>query len=76
MAKIIAFKQEEFAGCLCQGIGEAVAKIQAGRVSGALAKIAICFACYLCLPLGDGRYYQLGLANKIVEAPPSDWIST
>ena len=59
----------------CEGISEAVAKVQPGRMPAASAKVAVGLAGDPCLRLGNGFDDQLRLIGEIVKTAAGDGIT-
>jgi hypothetical protein len=66
--EIITFEEQGFAGCLCQGVRKAIAKIQFCRVSTSLTEIAIGLTGEAGLFQGDGLNTDVGFLEEFVEA--------
>ena len=75
MDEIIPLKQDRFTSHLGQGVGEAIPKVQTGRVPAALSEITVGFSSNPRLSFGHRFGYELSLPTKIVKPPARDRIS-
>ena len=67
MAEVVPLEQQVLASRFCQGVTEAVAEIQLGRVTGALAVGAIRLACKADLLCGDRTDSDAGFAHQVIQ---------
>src|SRR6516162_9648249 len=75
MDEIITFEEQGFAGCLCQSVGKAIAKIEFCGVSTSLTEIAIGLTGEAGLFQGDGLNADVGFLKELVEAPTGNRIA-
>src|SRR5215469_11253454 len=73
--KSSTLNSKRLASHTCEGISEAVAKVQPGRMPAASAKVAVGLAGDPCLRLGNCFDDQLRLIGEIVKAAASDGIT-
>lgn len=67
LGKIVSLEQQRLSGIASERIGEAVAKIQLGRMPTALAEIAISFAGDFGLSFRDRGYDYFGVEDQFVQ---------
>src|SRR5262245_50172038 len=73
-AEITALKQQRFTHNFCEGVGEAVAKVQAPRKASPSAKFLVSFSANPCLLGLDWFDDDAHGFNELVEAPAKDWV--
>jgi hypothetical protein len=70
--EIVAFAEQRFARGLRETVGEAIAAVELGRVSAALAEVAACGGCDFGLFIGYRYDFDFGVPDPLVGAAAED----